>query len=187
VGGAGIGGAPGFGGTGGAIPPLCVPGSSQSCACTDGSRGAQVCLATGKFDVCVCTNELDRIRKGMVGTWIGVHSDPWVSPFKVTIVFGANGVYTGHCAQGVCPAPVFYYGVDDDSPAKTYQLQSLNLGDRSASGIINIVFDAAGTDVTQGSIEEVDLSTDGSRLTFQFWATWNGRYGPVRFDLTRIQ
>ena len=184
VGGAGSGGAKGFGGTGGTQPPLCVPGSSQPCACTDGSKGAQVCLANGTFDNCVCTNDFERIRKGMTGTWDGVHSDPWVPSFKVTIVFGADGVYKGHCAQGTCPATVFSYGVDDDLPAKTYQLQSLN-GDGSGSGIIQIAFDSTGSNVNTGELDEVVLSQDGSRLTFVFWPSWLGTIGPIKFDLAR--
>jgi hypothetical protein len=182
VGGAGTGGRTGSGGSG---PPMCVPGSSQSCACINGDVGAQTCNRAGTFYPCVCNSELRRIQAGMVGTWIGTNSNPWTSPYQVRIAFGADGSYSGHCAQGTCPAPVFYYGIDDDSPAKTYLLQSLNADD-SAGGTIQITFDVAGANAGPGSLEEVFVSADGQHLNFEFWATWSGRYGPVRFDLMRV-
>lgn len=35
--------------------PRCVPGTSASCACPSGSRGAQTCLPSGTFAACTCT------------------------------------------------------------------------------------------------------------------------------------
>ena len=184
--GGGLGGGVGSGGRGGTGggPPLCVPGTSQVCACSTGDSGAQVCGPTGTFGACVCNNAFLRIKRGMVGTWRGTDSTPWTSSFQVLITFGADGHYSAHCAQAACPAPVFYYGVDDDTPEKTYELRTLN-GDGTGAGIIRIYFFPGNT--TTGDLDEVKLSDDGQHLAFEFWATWSGRYGPVTFDLTRVQ
>jgi hypothetical protein len=41
-------------GCGGEGKQTCVPGATVSCACSDGSQGAQECLADGTFAGCVC-------------------------------------------------------------------------------------------------------------------------------------
>jgi hypothetical protein len=181
TGGRGTGGR-GSGGTGGG-PPLCVPGRSEPCACTDGRSGAQVCGANGIFGPCVCVDsEFERIRKGIVGTWIGRHSDPWGEPFLVEITFEADGHYSGHCAQASCRAPVFYYGIDDDSPLKTYELRDV-LANGRASGVIGILFALNGVPEVR-DLRQVFVSQDLQSLTFEFW---NGIYGPVVFDLRRVR
>jgi hypothetical protein len=146
-------------------------------------QGAQICQADGTFAPCVCVPETyQRVKAGMVGTWVGVETSPWVDPFTVRVVFGADGHYSAHCAQASCPAAVFYYGTDDDSPEKTYALTDVH-ADETCSGKIAIFFFPG--DSTVGSLEAVTLSDDGQHLRFEFWSTWGGRSGPVVFDLTR--
>jgi hypothetical protein len=119
----------------------------------------------------------------MVGTWVGQVTTPTTAPYKVRIVFGPDGHYSGHCAQASCPEPVFYYGSDDDSPLKTYLLVDLH-SNGSALGHIVIFFGPG--NVQTGDLDALTLSPDGKNLKFQFWATWgSGRYGPYVFDLTR--
>jgi hypothetical protein len=178
----GAGGSAGEGGFGGTAA-VCVPGRSEVCGCVDGTQGAQVCQPNGTFAPCMCgPTDFERIRDGMVGTWVGQETNPWTVPFQVRIVLGADEHYTAHCAQTSCPAPVFYYGVDDDNPAKTYTLVDRR-ADGTGYGHISIFFGV--NDVTIGDLDEVSLSTDGQHLQMQFWATWSGRYGPLVFDLKR--
>jgi hypothetical protein len=181
----GQGGAGGIGGQGGSGSPLsCVPGQSASCACATGASGAQVCRADGTFGSCLCVaSEFERIRTGLIGTWVGSDDSPWASPFQVTITFGVDGHYTGHCAETACPQPVFYWGSDDDAPTKVYALTNLE-SDGTSIGRLTVHFDTSGSD-DEGAIENLTLSADGQHLHFEFWATWSGRYGPVVFDLTR--
>jgi hypothetical protein len=55
--GGGKGGAGGAAGAGGGAAPLCIPGASVSCACTNGATGAQVCNALGSgYGLCSCTS-----------------------------------------------------------------------------------------------------------------------------------
>lgn len=117
----------------------------------------------------------------MVGTWRGTDMNPWTDPYEVQITFEADGHYSGHCAQPMCPDPVFYYGTDSDSPLKTYALRDIR-ADGIGAGIISIFFDA-GT-VNQGTLDTVSLSDDGQQLHIEFW---NREYGPVVFDLAHVQ
>jgi len=159
----------------------CVPGRSEACTCTTGASGAQVCRADGTFDRCICTSpEFQRIRDGMVGTWMGKQSNPWTAPYQVRLTFTSDGHYSGHCAQTTCPEPVFYYGSDDDTPLKTYQLVDLHQ-DGTAYGRIVVYF--APNDTNSNVIDEVFVTLDGQHLTFQFW---HGDYGPLVFDLMRV-
>jgi hypothetical protein len=166
---------------GGAQP--CMPGESLSCLCPTGQVGSLVCQSNGLFGDCDCgPTEFNRVRMGIVGTWVGTDRSPWYGAFQVKLVFGADGTYSGHCGPAPCSAPVFYYGVDDDSPAKTYWLTNLE-SDGTIIGWIEIYFGPG--DVQRGSLEALTLSADGQHLHFEFWNTWAGNYGPIVFDLAR--
>ncbi len=179
----GIVGHAGAGGQSGAGPPSCVPGQSAACACATGATGAQVCDASGTFGSCTCvSSEFQRVRDGMVGVWLGTESTPFTPPFQVQITFSADGRYSAGCGQGMCPAPVFYYGSDADDASKTYALTDLH-ADGTAFGHIMIFFMA--NDVQTGDLDAVTLSADGTHLQFQFWSAWIGRVGPFVFDLHR--
>jgi hypothetical protein len=178
---AGTGGTTGTGGTG-AGPMTCVPGRSEACTCATGATGAQVCRADGTFDPCVCvSSEFQRIRDGMVGTWMGQQSNPWTAPYQVRITFTADGHYSAHCAQASCPDPVFYYGSDDDSPLKIYELVDLHQNG-TADGRIMLFFGP--NNAQWKTLDALYVSLDGQHLTFEFW---NGDYGPLVFNLTRVQ
>jgi hypothetical protein len=157
---------------------------SVACACSNGAQGAQVCGADGVFGPCSCDSEFLRIRNGMVGTWQGIQADPWTPSFQVVITFTADGHYSSACNQASCPAPVFYWGIDPDSPLKTYRLRDL-LADGTATGDLAVVFGP--NNAQTGELDAVVLSSDGGKLAFQFWDTWAGRIGPVTFALTRAQ
>ena len=181
--GSGAAGTTGVGGTG-VGPMACVPGRSEACACATGAQGAQVCRADGTFGPCVCvSSEFQRIRDGMVGTWVGQETNPWTAAFQVRITFGADGHYSGHCAQASCPATVFYYGSDDDSPLKTYELVDLR---DNGTGLARINIYFGPTNVNEGDLDAITLSADAQQLDFEFWATWGGRFGPLVFRLKRV-
>jgi hypothetical protein len=187
TGGVSVGGAFGLGGNGdsggvaGMAVPRCVPGQSIACVCTDSTQGAQVCQADGTYASCVCTDTaFEQLRQAMVGTWLGQDSNPWTEPYTVQITFSADGHYSGHCAQPSCPAPVFYYGLDDDSPLKTYEIRDIHT-DGTGGGRIAILWDESYTD-----LRELDMITPSPDLTQLHFEFWNGDYGPVVFDLTRV-
>ncbi len=171
------------------VVPLCVPGQSAGCACTDGRSGAQVCSENGTFGPCVCTGGLSpeqqilaRVSSGIVGNWTGTVTTPWQPMHNVTFAFTADGHYSAHC-QDDCVA--LYYGTDDDSPFKTYRLLDVNTAGE-VSGDIEIYFGGPGSasGTNRDQLLHVVLSADGNNLTFEMWHDLT--YGPVSFRLTRV-
>lgn len=56
--------------------PLCVPGQSVACACTDGRQGAQTCNESGAFDACVCAPQREDEAPGASGGRSGLIPRP---------------------------------------------------------------------------------------------------------------
>ncbi len=125
---------------------------------------------------------LANLQQGMVGHWVGVATPlDWARPYRVDIVFRADGRYSARCLDSGCVA--FYYGIDTDSPSKRYEIYDIKASGEGF-GRINIVFGPGGG-FQQGALERIYLLDGGDRLTFEFFRTWGGRYGPVSFDLRR--
>jgi hypothetical protein len=129
----------------------------------------------------------DSAVSGIVGSWHGVVTTPWVPPYEVVAEFDADGRYSASCvfnSDQCCVA--FYYGTDTDTPLKTYSIDDATLsGD--VTGMITIAFDYGdndfGTPAWQGELSHVDIDGDGNRARFDF-NTSDG-YGPVHFELQR--
>jgi hypothetical protein len=127
----------------------------------------------------------ERITAGIVGEWYGIVTTPWTQPYAVTLSFRVDGSYSGECiwsSNQCCRA--FYYGTDDDSDLKRYELEGLTL-DGEGYGSIDIVFgspDAYYESGLQGALESVELDATLARLRFDFMYD---NYGPLAFDLER--
>jgi hypothetical protein len=176
----------GVGGVGGSVP-RCVPGQSIGCTCSTGQLGAQVCQPNGTYGPCMCEGpdsgtweqqQLERLRRGIVGTWSGVQTNPWFPSCPTTFVFEASGHYSAHSPGDSCI--VLYYGSNDDSPEKTYLLDDV-LADGDGHGTIVFWFGAG--DANMGEIRHLSLSADENELSFE---VWNGQYGPIVFTLKRV-
>jgi hypothetical protein len=175
----GLGGGGGSGGTGGA----CAPASTLPCTCDNGMSGSFVCLPNQVFSECVCgTPALMRVRNGVIGTWTGTATTPWVAPYPVTFTFDSYSHYSAKCLQSGCIA--LYYGTDEDSPLKQYDITDIQ-ANGDADGTIDLVYNASGPadSPTQEDLKGISLSADTSRLQFYFMHF--GEYGPLQYDLQR--
>ena len=126
----------------------------------------------------VSVSSLAELEDGMVGTWEGCVSTPWVPVYWVTITFRADGTYSGYAEENLYGEPAFYYGTDEDSPEKLYELNDLQ-DDLEGIGQIDIVFWAGNTN--RGELRNIRLT--GDELEFEFFH--RGEYGPLRYQLTR--
>lgn len=167
--------------------PRCVPGQSVACACTDGSSGAQTCADDGRYRSCECDETtLAAVRQGIVGYWLGRRTTPWdkAGPLDVQLEFRADGTWAG--STELADEPLFYYGVARATALNTYRLTEVN-DDGAAFGRIALTWQYLDEDPysTEGELRDIALTEDGDALAFEFWATWSGEYGPVKFDLTR--
>lgn len=111
----------------------------------------------------------------MVGTWSGCVTTPWVAPYWVTISFRDDGTYSGRALAGATE-PAFYYGSDEDSPEKVYELNDLQ-DDLEGIGQIDIYFWEG--NVNRGELRNVSLM--GNKLEFEFFH--RGSYGPLTYQL----
>jgi hypothetical protein len=182
---AGYGTTVGSGGYGGSAYG-CIPGQMMRCPCPTGQIGYQVCRPGGVWDPCLCPavdggsweqQELARLRRGIVGTWLGEQSNPWGPGCSTKISFEANGHYFAHSPNDACV--VFYWGSNSDSMEKIYTLNDV-LASGEGAGEIAIWFGPGNTN--RGELRHVYLSPDENTLAFE---VWKERYGPLVFKLMR--
>jgi hypothetical protein len=102
---------------------------------------------------------------------------PWVAPYWVTITFRDDGTYSSYALSG-STEPALYYGTDEDSPEKVYDLNDLQ-DDLEGIGQIDIFFWAG--NVNRGELRNIALM--GNQLEFEFFH--RGQYGPLTYQLYR--
>jgi hypothetical protein len=122
---------------------------------------------------------LAELQEGMLGTWSGCVTTPWVAPYWVSITFREDGTYSGTALVQSDAQPAFYYGTDADSPAKVYALNDLQ-DSLKGLGQIDIVFSV--DSVNRGDLRNIMLM--GDQLEFEFFH--RGQYGPLTYRLHRI-
>lgn len=115
----------------------------------------------------------------MADTWTGCVVTPWVAPYWVTITFRADGTYSANAAADAPDGlPAFYYGSDQDSEEKRYEVDDLH-DDLEGSGQIDIWFSQGNTN--RGELRGIRLMNDA--LEFEFFH--RGIYGPLTYRLYR--
>lgn len=165
------------------LPPLvdgdCTDGATLGCTCANGMSGNRVCLPRHTWSECACGSPpLMRLRNGVLGTWIGTATTPWVAPYGVTFTFDSYTHYSAHSLEGGNPA--LYYGTDEDSPEKKYDITDIQ-DNGDGVGIIDVVFGPG--NFTRQVLSGIALSADGNTLTF--WYLEGGTHGPLQYDLQR--
>jgi hypothetical protein len=163
--------------------PACVPGRSLPCACVNGLSGAQVCTSAGTFGTCTCAEvppdrRLGKMRDGLVGTWVGTQTNPWGEPCPTMLNFESSGHYSAHSPGDICP--VFYYGPNDDSPRRRYELTGVQASGEGL-GEIEIV-DSSSETTRRHELRHVNLDGEERTLSFELWREGDG---PLVFSLTR--
>jgi hypothetical protein len=167
------------------VPPQgdaqCAPGNTQSCACDNGLVGSRVCLSNLIFSECGCgTEALMRVKTGVIGTWTGTATTPWVPAYHVTFTFDSYTHYSAKAAPDANGVPALYYGTDDDTPNKRYGITDIQ-ANGDATGTIDVCFDVGGCN--RSKLQAIQLSADLSRLKFYFM--FRDETGPLEYDLTR--
>jgi len=157
----------------------CSGGETVPCVCDNGLSGHRICLPSHAFSECGCgTPGLMRVRDGVIGTWTGTATTPWLAPYRVTFTFDSYSHYSARRLEGDTPA--LYYGIDADSPSKQYAITNIQ-ANGNATGYLDVYFGPSS--ITRNTLQEIILSPDGNRL--QFWFMQAGAYGPLQYDLLR--
>ena len=187
-----IGGASGFGGQSAAHRAV----AGQSVAPAAEGTSHQLAVSSHHFRLAPWSDAdpsatldaaLTRGTEGIVGSWRGVVTTPWTSPYEVSVTFRADGTYSARCAwsSNVC-CEAFYYGTDDDTPLKRYRIDTVNSSQAVSGTDRHHLRRQRGRLLPsgyQGNIRKLKLSPDENRMQFEFWYD---DYGPTLFDLARV-
>jgi hypothetical protein len=128
----------------------------------------------------VSTPTIEQLTSGMVGSWHGCVTTPWMPMYWVDLTFRADGTYSSRVGEvlDAYPVPAMYYGTDDDDPDKRWRIDDLQASGLGV-GIIDIVF--GGGSVNRDTISAIRVV--GDRLEFEMMH--HGTYGPLVFQLIR--
>lgn len=126
-------------------------------------------------------SDLETIQKHFIGQWEGKATPPsnWTEPYTVSIDFKADGTYSAKNTSSSPKATAFYYGTDEDSDLKVFDIYNL-YSTGKATANITIVFRQGTTNI--GKLNFITMSEDYNQLSFEFW---KGSYGPIKYTLTR--
>ncbi len=121
------------------------------------------------------------LRAGMVGTWRGKQTTPWIPVQQVEFTFRSDGTYSAHNLG--TNGPALYYGIDMDTPAKKYVVNDLR-ANGDGKGTIRVVF-SANDPGNVGTLDGVRVCASGARLDFDFIASWGSASSPIEYRLAR--
>ncbi len=161
-------------------PVECVPPAPQSCACASGMMGVQQCRSDGTLGACYCSpgdrrEDLERVRRGVVGSWVGTRTTVWDGTFTVWMRFEASGRYYAECDGCVTT----YWGGDVNSPERVYEIYD-TYADGRGEGRITVMFQTP----NMQPLARVDVSEDENALSFDLDRP--DVAAPVEFELTRV-
>ena len=128
----------------------------------------------------VSISTVDELTTGVVGSWHGCVTTPWVPMYWVDLTFRADGTYSSTVGEVLdsFPIPAMYYGTDADDPSKQWRINDVQAGGLGV-GTIDIAF--GGGSVNRDTISEIRLM--GNALEFEMMH--RGEYGPLVFQLVR--
>jgi hypothetical protein len=144
---------------------------------SQGTDAEEACVGFEFADGPITVESLGELRDSIVGTWSGCVTTPWVQPYWVTITFRDDGTYSSYALAGSA-LPALYYGSDEDSPEKVYEINDLQ-DDMDGVGQIDIFFWAG--NVNRGDLRNIALM--GNKLEFEFFH--RSEYGPLTYQLYR--
>jgi hypothetical protein len=142
----------------------------------------EACMDFALPEAAISVQTLTDLQAGVLGTWAGCVTTPWVPPYWVTLTFRDDGTYSGVAMVGPTGErqPALYHGSDTDSPEKRYAINDLQ-DSLNGVGQIDIVFDMGS--VNRGDLRNIRLM--GDDLAFEFFH--RSVYGPIAFELYRIE
>jgi len=132
-------------------------------------------------DAPLSATTLDALEDGMIGSWIGCVTTPWVPPYWVDLTFRSDGTYSAVSTEVLDEWEMIamYYGTDRDKPNKRWALTDI---DDSGSGVGRIEIAWDDHDHTNpDELRNVELM--GDQLRFELIHL--GEYGPVTFEVHR--
>jgi hypothetical protein len=124
---------------------------------------------------------VDELESGMIGSWEGCVTTPWVPAYWVDITFRSDGTYSAISTEVLDGQDMnaMYYGSERDAPNKRWAVVDLT-DSGTGAGQIDIVWDEH-NETVRDELRNVELMADKLRFDFLHFQ----RYGPVTFELRR--
>lgn len=144
-------------------------------------RQPKLCAGFGFLNSSITAGSFEQLREGIVGTWRGCVSTPWVPAYYVTMTFNADGTYSAVSYESLDGQEMnaMYYGTEENDARKKYAINDYEAA-QTGRGEIDIVF-ANTNSVNRGDLRNVKLM--GNKLSFEFFH--RSQYGPLTFQLYR--
>jgi hypothetical protein len=116
----------------------------------------------------------------LVGSWSGTNSNPWTDPYAVTADFRSDGTYSANSDSEYW---ALYFGPDDDTPLKTYEVTSVLQSGAGQGSIAFVWVDNVVPTVRIGELRTIVFTGPDDVLL----ETWDrATYGPVYLELQRV-
>jgi hypothetical protein len=131
-------------------------------------------------DGATTASSVPSLQSGMVGTWQGCVTTPWVPKYFVNMTFRSDGTYSAVSGEQLDfrDMNALYYGTEDDNAAKKYGINTFQSG--VGTGNIVIWFGDSKT-TTDDQLKNIKLM--GSKLSFEMLHL--NQYGPLTFQLNK--
>jgi hypothetical protein len=128
----------------------------------------------------ISISTFDELNSGIIGTWDGCVTTPWLPAYFVSVTFRDDGTYSATSTEVLDGQEMvaMYYGTDAESPSKVYAINDIQASNKGI-GQIDVFFDV-GT-VVRDELRNIRLM--GDKLEFEVFHF--GRYGPLTFQLDR--
>jgi hypothetical protein len=121
------------------------------------------------------------LESGMIGTWAGCVTTPWVLPYWVDFTFRSDGTYSAVSPERLDGQEMnaMYYGTEEDTPNKRWALNDIQDSGKGV-GQIDIAW-AEHSGTTRDELRNIELM--GDQLRFELFHM--DVYGPLTFELHR--
>lgn len=135
------------------------------------------CKNFSSTDSDITATSLSDLKGGIIGTWTGCVTTPWVPKYDATVTFRADGAYSATSDEYVA---LYYGGSNNDDPRKIYSIDDIS-SIKMGYGSIDVVFLDGSGSVTHDKLSDIALM--GNKLSFKI--THLNQYGPLVFQLNR--
>jgi hypothetical protein len=108
------------------------------------------------------------------GVWEGTAAYNGTNPYLVHVEF-SDATYSARCLPLADDCVAFYYGTEQDSPYKQYELLDINAANQATGNLWIVFFPDAAEPGNLGAMDRVELSSgenDAAVVSAAVW-TWS--------------
>jgi hypothetical protein len=145
----------------------------------------KLCKGFAYNDSAVTAHTQQELHDGMVGTWAGCVTNPWVPAYYVTITFHSNGTLSTTSPETLdgIHEPALYWGDDLDNPNRQWDVTGID-GSGIGTGNADMYWQGSNT-IRPLQLSNVKLMGNHLTLTGHYQYNSSQTYGPLGLQLVR--